>query len=283
MERYSFKEMLLKAKREKYAVGAFNILNHITAKAAIKAAEEVNSPIILQTSVSTVKQIGVIELIDMLHSLTKNASVPVAIHLDHCTDIQLAKDCIDAGWDAVMIDASAKPFDENVAITLEIKRYAEKRQVDVEGELGVICGVEDEVASDIEKATDYEDAARYLSSTSIDAFAPAVGTAHGLYTKEVVLNFDLVQKLNLNSDCPVVIHGGTGLTDDNFRQLIACGATKINISTAIKYAYIDAYKKYFEMNPTDYNPLKLDRYVEESIKEVVKKHLVLFDSVDRAK
>lgn len=278
---YSLKQMLLHAKQERYAVGAFNIFNHISAKAVIKAAEETKSPLILQTSVSTVRKIGVNDLINMLNGLKENAAVPVIIHLDHCTDIKLAKECADAGWDSVMIDASSKPLNENIDITLETKLYAEKRNVCVEGELGVIKGVEDDIVSEVEEKANYEDALKYLNSTGIDAFAPAVGTAHGLYTSKVVLNFDLVRKLSTTTECPVVIHGGTGLAPEDFKRLIECGATKINISTAIKHAYFDAYQNYFKLNPDDRNPLKLDEYVEGFIKDAAKKHMMLFGSANR--
>lgn len=278
---YSLKQMLLHAKQERYAVGAFNIFNHISAKAVIKAAEETKSPLILQTSVSTVRKIGVRDLINMLNGLKENAAVPVIIHLDHCTDIKLAKECADAGWDSVMIDASSKPLNENIDITLETKLYAEKRNVCVEGELGVIKGVEDDIVSEVEEKANYEDALKYLNSTGIDAFAPAVGTAHGLYTSKVVLNFDLVRKLSTTTECPVVIHGGTGLAPEDFKRLIECGATKINISTAIKHAYFDAYQNYFKLNPDDRNPLKLDEYVEGFIKDAAKKHMMLFGSANR--
>jgi ketose-bisphosphate aldolase len=282
MEHYSLKEMLLKAKQGKYAVGAFNIFNYMSARAAVQAAKELKAPLILQTSVSTVKKIGVDELIRMLALLKENAGIPVVIHLDHCTDIELAKKCIDAGWDSVMIDASEKPFDENVAITAEIKRYAAQKNICVEGELGVIKGVEEEVSSDVEVATKYEDAIKFVKSTDVDAFAPAIGTAHGLYVKKAVLNFDLVKRICDTCDCPLVVHGGTGLSDDDFRKLIEYGAAKINISTAIKHAYFDGYKKYFELNPADRNPLKLDEFVENGIKEVVKGHLRLFSAENKA-
>lgn len=278
---YSLKQMLLHAKQESYAVGAFNIFNHISAKAVIKAAEELGSPLILQTSVSTVRKIGVNELINMLNGLKENAAVPVIIHLDHCTDIKLARECADAGWDSVMIDASNKPLNENIAITLEAKLYAEKRNVCVEGELGIIKGIEDDIESEAEEKTNYQDALKYLNSTGIDAFAPAIGTAHGLYTKKAVLNFELVRKLSTTTECPVVIHGGTGLAPEDFKRLIECGATKINISTAIKHAYFDAYKNYFELNPDDRNPLKLDEYVEAFIKDAAKRHIILFGSAGR--
>lgn len=282
MEKNSLKEMLLKAKHGKYAVGAFNIFNHISAKATVQAAKELSAPLILQTSVSTVKKIGVDELIKMLNLVKENAGIPIVIHLDHCTDPELAKRCIDAGWDSIMIDASEKPFDENVAITAEIKKYAAAKNVCVEGELGVIKGVEDEISSDVEVATKYEDAIEFVNSTDVDAFAPAIGTAHGVYTEKAVLNFDLVRRISDTCDCPLVVHGGTGLSDEDFRKLIELGATKINISTAIKHAYFDGYQKYFEQNSTDRNPLKLDEFIEKEIKEVVKTHINLFGAAQKA-
>jgi fructose-bisphosphate aldolase class II len=282
MEKNTLKEMLLNARQGKYAVGAFNIFNHMSAKAVVQAAKELKAPLILQTSVSTVKKIGVDDLIRMLNLLKENAGIPIDIHLDHCTDVELAKKCVDAGWDSVMIDASEKPFDENIAVTAEIRKYAAAKNVGVEGELGVIRGVEEEVSSDVEVATKYEDAIEFVNRTGVDAFAPAIGTAHGLYTKKAVLNFDLVKRICDTCDCPLVVHGGTGLSDDDFRKLIELGATKINISTAVKHAYFGGYQKYFELNPTDRNPLKLDEFVEKEIREVAKTHLTLFNAVNKA-
>jgi fructose-bisphosphate aldolase class II len=152
----------------------------------------------------------------------------------------------------------------------------------VEGELGVIKGVEEEISSDVEVATKYEDAMEFVNRTDVDAFAPAIGTAHGLYTKKAVLNFDLVKRICDTCDCPLVVHGGSGLRDEDFWKLIELGATKINISTAIKHAYFNGFKKYFEQNPTDRNPLKLDEFVEKEIKEVVKIHINLFGAAQKA-
>ena len=277
----SLKEMLVNAKNGQYAVGAFNIFNYSSAKAAVMAAQELNSPIILQTSVSTVKTIGTKELIKMLSSLKDNAKVPIVIHLDHCKDVTLAKECVDAGWDSIMIDASSKPIEENINITLEVKHYAQKVNVCVEGELGVIKGVEEDISSDTQKLANYDDSIHFLNSTSIDAFAPAIGTAHGVYKTKAVLNFDLVKRLSQTTDCPVVIHGGTGLSEEDFHHLIKNGGTKVNISTAIKYAYFEAFKEYFKLNPGKPNPLKLDEYVREYIKQVVKKHITIFESVNK--
>lgn len=277
----SLKKLLVNAKKGNYAVGAFNIFNYTSAKAAVMAAEEMNSPIILQTSVSTVKAVGTIELIRMLSFIKKDATVPVVIHLDHCTDINLAKECVDAGWDSIMIDASAKPINENIKITLEVKQYAEKHNVCVEGELGIIQGVEDNISANIGKLANYDESIQYINSTGIDAFAPAIGTAHGVYKTKAVLNFDLVKRLSETTECPVVIHGGTGLSESEFHHLIKNGGAKVNISTAIKWAYFDGYKEYVELNPGEPNPLKLDEYIRTYIKEVVKKHLTIFNSANK--
>lgn len=280
MTGFNMGQILEKAKEGKYAVGAFNIFNYVSTKAAIKAAEDLNSVLILQTSVGTVKKFGSSQLIKMLNILREDVRVPVVIHLDHCTDVALAKECIDRGWDSVMIDASAKPLRENIAITLEVKHYAEKRNVTVEGESGIIKGVEEEITFDKEEGAKYAESLEYLNATGIDAFAPAIGTAHGLYKKAVTINYDLVKMLSETTDCPVVIHGGTGLEDDVFKRLIQNGAAKINISTALKHAYIDACREYIQANSEEYNPLKLDAYAELKISETVKKHIITFNSND---
>lgn len=276
MTNHNLKEILRDAKTRGYALGAFNILNEFTARSVIKAAEDMDLPVIIQTSVSTVKKFGTIPIIKMLSNLQSYAKVPVFTHLDHCTDPALAKECVDAGWDSVMIDASHKPLDENIQISKEIKDYAEKKGVFVEGELGIIQGVEDNVSSDTSVLANVEDSMRFINETGVDAFAPAIGTAHGVYTGVPVINFDLVDDLCSQSDCPIVVHGGTGLADDVFQKLVKLGAVKINVSTAIKKAYLNSCRSYLEGNPDLSNPLKLDEYMEQAVYEVVKRHMTVF-------
>ena len=272
----SFKELLLQAKAEAYAVGAFNIFDYLSAKAAIDAANETRTPILLQTSVGTVKKFGPKALFDMLDLLRRDSIVPILIHLDHCTDIALCKTCEDTGWDSVMIDMSEKPLEENISLSAEVLKYAHQKGVCVEGELGVILGVEEEISSDLEKLANYEDSLKFLEGSGVDAFAPAIGTAHGLYKKEVKLNFDLVKKLADNTSVPVVVHGGTGLSDSQFAMLIRNGASKINVSTALKYAYIDGLRNYWSSHQDEYNPIKLNNAAEESVKNTVKEHILRF-------
>ena len=158
---------------------------------------------------------------------------------------------------------------------MEYARQAGDR-ICVESELGVIAGVEDDINSEIEIQSGYDEAIKFLNAADVDAFAPAIGTAHGFYTKEVDINYQLVRKLSANTDVPIVVHGGTGLTPEQFSQLIECGASKINVSTALKKAYFDATKSFFEKAQNSYNPIELDRSVNESMKNIVEEHIRWF-------
>jgi fructose-bisphosphate aldolase class II len=274
--RPGLKELLTRARSEGFAVGAFNIFDYLTTKAAVDAAGATGTPILLQTSVGTVKKFGPRALFDMMDLVRKTAAVPVLIHLDHCTDVDLAKTCVDTGWDSVMVDMSARPLEENIALTASVKDYAAKKGVAVEGELGIIKGVEEEVAADVEKLASYEDCLKFLEGSGVDAFAPAIGTAHGLYKSAVKLNFDLVKKLADTTAVPVVVHGGTGLQDEQFARLIGCGASKINVSTALKYAYIDGLRTYWDAHRDEYNPIKLNNAAEAAVKKTVEEHILRF-------
>lgn len=283
MSYVNMKSILTDARKNRYAVGAFNIVNYLTAKAAVEGAEELKQNIILQTSVKTVKAFGIIEMMSWLKPIVENSKVKVAIHLDHSTDIEFTKACIDAGWSSVMYDGSKLPLMENIANTKEIVDYAKKFNATVEGELGAIVGAEDDIyVKDGDGAhARLEDCKVFLKETGVDAFAPAIGTAHGVYKGEINLDYDLFETINRNSPCPLVLHGGTGLTDGMFYRLIDLGAAKVNISTAIKIAYCQGMKDYMEQNPKQNDPLKLDAYVKEQVKTIVQEHIRFFSLSDR--
>jgi len=271
-------DMLQKAAAGGYAVGAFNILNEISARAVVNVCEEMNAPVILQTSTATVKQIGIKNLIGFLQSIADNSPVPVSVHLDHCKDIALAKACIDAGWPSVMIDASHLPLEQNIANTREIVEYAAGKNISIEGELGAISGVEDDISvsdSDAHLAS-VKDSITFVNQTGIDIFAPAIGTAHGLYKGEPKLSFDRFSEIKNVVAPPLVVHGGTGLAPDVFRRLVKLGAAKINISTALKIAYLDGIKTFLAENPNVSNPLLLDDFVQKKIGEMAREHILLF-------
>ena len=280
--RRSFLEELQEAKGHSYAVGAFNIFNHLSARAVISAAEELGLPVILQTSVVTVREFGTSSLGAMLRQLADEACVNVLIHLDHCQDVELAKACVDAGWDAVMYDGSRLSIEENIAGCREVVEYAHRKGVQVEGELGRIVGVEDAVKVSAEDASlaGLEESIRFVRESGIDAFAPAIGTAHGVYKGTPRINFDLVAQLKDAVSTPVVIHGGTGLSEETFRRLIRSGGAKVNVSTAIKHAYLDTCRDYFKDAPEKPDPIGFDRVLSHAIKTTARNHMVIF-SKDR--
>lgn len=267
----------MKNAREKgYAMPAFNIFNYASAKGVIEASEEMDTPIIIQVSTGTVKDFGIMPLFHLLKPLMDAAKTDIFLNLDHCTSVEFAKECASAGWDMVMFDGSKLSLEDNIAKTKEIAEYAQTIGAAVEGELGTIAGVEEDIVAEKGEAATFEECKRYIEESKVHILAPAVGTAHGVYAGVPKLNFDLVKQLNGNSDIPVVIHGGTGLAEEDFKNFVSCGACKINISTAIKHAYLDGMKEYLEKHVSEYKPLDADAYVVGAIREVAKAHIEMF-------
>ncbi|MCK4967137.1 class II fructose-bisphosphate aldolase [bacterium] len=279
----SMKEMLCDAKEKKYAVGAFNILDYNSMKAVVCAAEETQSPIIVQTSVITVQLWGAETMMSWAKEICSESKIPVAIHLDHCKDIAVIKECIDAGWTSVMIDASSKPFDENLSITRQVAALAENRGVSVEAELGEIGGVEDDISVSDEDAhlANLDKAEKFCNEVSLDCFAPAVGTAHGVYKGEPKIDFNRIEEIAKRTNLPLALHGGTGLSDEVFLKCISLGCAKINISTLLKYAFIDSFIDYYNSNKTEYNPLNEIKAQFNKVKNTVTEKLRLFGSVGK--
>ena len=228
--------MLLRATEGRYAVGAFNVTNIVQMKAVIEAAEGKKAPLILQTSVTPARFFGVKVWVAAYRALAETASIPICLHLDHCTDVALCKAAADAGYTNVMIDASKEEFEANIRITKAVADYCHGLgDVTVEGELGTVCGVEDQIKVTEDEAAlcDPGKAEEFVRRTGIDLFAPAIGTAHGVYkTKNPKLHFDrlhaIFELLNgTRPTVPLVIHGGTGLQDDVVRK--ARGVRRLQI------------------------------------------------------
>lgn len=273
-------QMLIDARKGGYAVGAFNILDYNSMKAVVETAEELKSPVIVQTSEKTVRYWGFKPMITWLRELVENASVPVAIHLDHCKNLDFIKACIDAGWTSVMIDASSKPFEENLALSQKVVEMAKPYGVSVEAELGEIGGVEDDIVVNEEDAhlVNPEKARLFLENIDVDCFAPAIGTAHGIYKGEPKIAFDKLEEIGRMTDTPLALHGGTGLSKDVFKRCIALGCSKVNISTQLKYGFIDGFVNYFNANPKEYNPLTVLDAQYNLLKQAVKENILLFGS-----
>ena len=269
------KEMLLKATEEKYAVGAFNITNLIQLEAVVEAAIERKAPLIIQTSVTPSKFLQPEIITAIYRTIAESAPIPICLHLDHCTDVAYCKTCADAGYTNIMIDASKQDFKENIRQTKEVCDYCHALgNISVEGELGTVSGIEDQVkvAEDEAALCDPEQAMEFVNETGIDIFAPAIGTAHGVYkTKNPKLDFDRLQKIaeimnGKQATIPLVIHGGTGLQPDVVTKLVSLGGSKFNVSTDLKYSLIDTTYSYISSHRDEYNPGKIDMAVKEAIK-----------------
>ena len=281
----SMKEMLKAAQTEKYAVGAFNIVDENSTSAVIKAAEELKAPVIIQTSVKTVKLYGARPIAAWVRALTEPGPVPIALHLDHCREMDVLRECVVSGWTDVMFDGSSLPFEENLARTREAVSVAHPKGVGVEGELGAIVGVEDDihVREQDSHLANPEQSEQFVKETGIDVFAPAIGTAHGIYKGEPRIAFDLLGEIAKRTKIPIAIHGGTGLSEKVFSRCISLGGAKVNVSTQVKHVYRDAYAKYLTDHPDDYEPVRIIKYVHEQIKEMIKGFIKTFGSDGRIK
>ena len=274
MKNNLFVNILQQAKEEGNAVGAVNIFNYLTADAAVLAASELGVNLIIQTSAATVEHFGAQRLFDIVESVRKDAAVKVALHLDHCKKTELGKLCVDTGWDSVMMDFSQLSFEENIARTREVVEYAHEKGVAVEGEIGIISGVEEDIVSDKQTGADFEETMEFVRRSGIDAVAPAIGTAHGVFRGVPKLNYELVEQLG-REKTPVVIHGGTGLSAQQFRKLIALGGRKVNISTLVKNAYLGKIKE-LALSGEKLAPIPFDTEIRMAVKEEIKKHLAVF-------
>jgi tagatose 1,6-diphosphate aldolase GatY/KbaY len=285
------KEMMLKATSEKYAVGAFNCTNLIQMEAVVEAAVELKAPLILQCSVAPSKFLKPQVIGTIYKTLAKEASIPICLHLDHCSDVEFCKECADAGYTNIMIDASKQEFSENIRQTKAVVDYCHGMgTISVEGELGTVSGVEDQVrvAEDEAQLCDPQQALTFVEQTGIDIFAPAIGTAHGVYkTRNPKLDFDRLEKIAVLINgkqlrIPLVIHGGTGLEPDVVKRLVSLGGSKFNVSTDLKHTLIDTAYNYISSNREEYNPGKIDAAVKDAIKEKIKYWIELLGSAGKA-
>jgi tagatose 1,6-diphosphate aldolase GatY/KbaY len=286
----SAKNMLLKATEGRYAVGAFNVTSIVQMKAVIEAAERKKAPLIVQTSVSPAQFFGVKVLAASYRAMAESSSVPVCLHLDHCTDVNLCKAAADAGYTNVMIDASKEAFEENIRQTASIAEYCHRLgDITVEGELGTVSGVEDQVKVTEDEAAlcDPDKAEEFVRRTGIDLFAPAIGTAHGVYKSKPKLHFERLEAISklLNGKSarvPLVIHGGTGLQDDVVKRLVSLGGCKFNLSTELKYTLIDATYNYISAHRDEYNPGRIDSAVHKATVQSIERWIDVLGCAGKA-
>ena len=276
-------EIMRDAFARRYGVAAFNIVNDLTMDAVLSAAQEARSPVIVQVSVKTVKVMGARLIRLMFEEMAGRVTVPATLHLDHCPDRKVIEDCVAAGWNSVLFDASKLTYEDNLAQTKEVVALAHAHGVAVEGELEAIKGVEDGIGDEYgSPAVDLDRAVAFMRQTGIDLFAPAIGTAHGVYKGKPKINFERVSEIVAAEPLPLVVHGGTGLADAVFHDLIARGAVKINISTQLKITFADAFRNYLAAKPTEYDPLKLLAAVKKEVQTVAAGFLRVFGGEGKA-
>jgi tagatose 1,6-diphosphate aldolase GatY/KbaY len=272
------KEILIKATKQKYAVGAFNITSLVQLLGVVEAHIERQAPVIIQTSVSPVKFIGRDLLVAIYRTVAEKAPIPIVLHLDHCTDVAFCRDCASAGYTNIMIDASKQNIEENIKQTSEVVKFCHSlNNVSVEGELGTVSGVEDQIkiVEDESKLCNPEEALEFVERTGVDLLAPAIGTAHGIYTtKDPKVDFQRLEKIfscinGKGVRVPLVIHGGTGLPKATVQKLIQLGGSKVNVSTELKHTLINTEYDYINSHRDEFDPGKIDLAVKNSIKQTV--------------
>jgi fructose-bisphosphate aldolase class II len=279
----SMREILDRAFAERYGVAAINVVDDLSLEAVLAAATDLQAPLIVQTSLKTVKAIGVKPFYAFWRARADEVPVPVTLHLDHCPDREWISTCLRAGWNSVLFDGSELDVAENTRQTIEVVAEAESYGAQVEGEIESVLGVEDGVGSDeAGEVHPVEVSSEFIQATGIYSFAPAIGTAHGLYKAEPHLMPERVTEIVEQHPIPQVLHGGTGLSEAQFTDLIARGCAKVNISTALKIAYVDAHREYLDANPTKKDPPSLQRHVRDAVKAMAEEHIRIFGSTGRA-
>ena len=296
------KEMFKKAYEGGYAIGAFNVNNMEMVQAIIEAAEECKSPVILQVSAGARKYANPVYLRHLVQAAVETATIPVAVHLDHGADFEICKASIDDGFTSVMIDASSKPWDENIAITKKVVEYAHARGVVVEAELGTLAGIEDDVNVSAEHAqfTSPDEVQDFVSATVIDSLAIAIGTSHGAYKfkpgQDPKLRLDILEEIgNRLPNFPIVLHGASsvpqdkvaivnqygghmpdaiGIPESELRKAAKMAVCKINIDSDLRVAFTAAIRQHFSEQPSHFDPRQYLGDARAMMKEMVKHKII---------
>ena len=263
-------EMLSKAQKGGYAVGAFNVENMEMVKSVIAAAEELKAPVMLQTTPSTVKYGTLEPYAAIVAAEAKKASVPVCLHLDHGSSFDLAVQAVKAGYTSVMIDGSKEAFEDNVAVSKRVADVGRAAGIPVEAELGKVGGKEDDHEAEADTNTDPMEAKEFVERTGITSLAVAIGTAHGFYIGTPVLDKERLSEIRKVVDIPLVLHGASGLTDQDVRDCVKRGICKVNFATELRVAYTDACKKLLAEKPETFDPKALGKVGMAAVTELVK-------------
>ena len=262
-------KMLADAQKGGYAVGAFNVENMEMVKAVIAAAEELHAPVMLQTTPSTIKYGTLETYYAIVAAEAKKAAVPVCLHLDHGSSFELAVQALKAGYTSVMIDGSHEDFEGNIAVSKQVADAAKACGIPVEAELGKVGGKEDDLEAEADTNTDPMEAKEFVERTGVTSLAVAIGTAHGFYKGTPVLDKERVSEIRKVVSIPLVLHGASGLSDEEVRECVRRGICKVNFATELRAAYTDAGKRLIEEKPDTFDPKKLGVVGMEAVKNLV--------------
>lgn len=277
-------EMLKIARKNGYAVPAFNIHNLETIQVVVEESAKLKSPVILAATPSTVKYAGRDYLLEICKVAAKRYDIPIALHLDHAEDVNEIKELIQMGYKSVMIDASKYPFEKNIEIVKEVTDFAKQFGVSVEAELGRLGGIEDNVSVDSKDSffTDPQSAVEFIKRTGIDSLAVAIGTAHGLYKSEPKLDFERLETISKMVEIPLVLHGASGVPEKDVRKSISLGISKVNIATELKIPFSNAVRQYLIENPEASDPRHYLVPGKEAMGAVVRDKILMVMSNNRA-
>lgn len=271
-----------------YAIGAFNASNLEFVQAIAWAAQEKESPVIIQTSEGAIEYAGLPVIAMLIRQLAEEVTVPVVMHLDHGKDVDLLKKCIDAGYTSVMIDMSAKPLAENIAVTQEVVAYAHERGVWVEAELGAILGTEGAIKLRGERTPDSfltnpAEAERFVKETKVDCLAVSVGTIHGAFTGQEYVRFELLEAVEKQlPTTPLVVHGASGIADEHLRRIATSNVCKINVDTELRIVFDQAVRSYFKEKHEKLDPRDMLGGGRDAIQKLVEEKMDVFGSTGKA-
>ncbi len=284
MSLVSSAELLLKAQEEGYAIGAFGAENMEMVQAIVSAAEELNSPVIIQTTPSTISHASLDMYRAMVNAVSKDISLPVVMHLDHGKSLELCEKAIEADYTSVMIDGSTLPFEENVLLSRKVVDISKLKGIPVEAELGTVGGKEDDhVVSDKDVLyTNPNQAKEFVDHTGVQSLAIAIGTAHGFYKQQPKLDFEGLVEIKKSVDIPLVLHGASGVSDESVKKSIKLGICKVNFATELRVAFTKGVNKMLKDEPGVYDPKKYCAVGREEVKKIVKEKIMICGSIGKA-
>lgn len=277
------RELLLKAQKENYAVGAFNVENMEMIQAVLWAARELRAPVILQTTPSTIRYASPEYFYGNIMAEAQKMDIIAALHLDHGTDYQMAVRSVRAGYTSVMIDGSRLPFVENVELSRKVAELCRPIEIPVEAELGAVGGKEDDLSGGGAKAyTEPVQAKEFVERTGVSSLAVAIGTAHGFYKEEPKLDLTRLEEIRKVVEVPLVLHGASGISDETVKESIRRGICKVNFATELRAAFTDGIKAVLEKAPDTIDPKKLNAAGRERVKSLVMEKMEVCGCVGRA-